>query len=212
MGTAYGDSETYKARFAKTKDDDDDAIASDLEDVSRYLDERLNAGDMGFLCDTLATTRLYVPKVDENGRGRRVLRVNDIASATGLEVTIDLDRDGNFSHDAALAATEYELQPLNADKGLAPQPWTKLVIPDWATAYSYWPPAYRVQVKALHGWPGGAPGRIVKACYELTAILRIESPRAERALNELNQVLTTSTAANNLVDGLIESYWRPAVG
>jgi hypothetical protein len=202
--TAYGDSETYKRLYDKSSNKDDDDIVAALEAVADYLDERLGYPE-GFFLDQSPTSRVYLAPADGYGRAERELVISPIASRVGLAVKINYNGDGDFDGEDDLATSDYELWPLNADKGRRPRPWTALVLPSWSSVGA-WPVETRVQVMALHGWPGGVPNAIVQASYELTAILRLESPRAERTMTDLNQTFSTSTRANRIVDDLVMVY------
>lgn len=95
---------------------------------------------------------------------RRRLAVDPIATTAGLAVTSDEDGDGTY--ETTWTATDYRLEPVNAeDKGL---PYTALV----AVAARNFPTSTErpgVRVAATFGWPGGTAPPLVRYATLLQA-------------------------------------------
>lgn len=194
---AYATAAQYRAVTGKTDTSQDAEILIDLKAVSRYLE-----GKMGrfFNKDADDVARIYIP---ENNLVS--IAVNDL-SAAPTTVQVDTDDDGTYA--TTLAATDYELLPLNSDKGPEPWPFTRIGMTPWGN-YSCFHRAVRVKVTAKFGWPA-IPIAIQQATCNLTAILRLESPRATTRIAELDGVMETSQQAQNIIQQLTGQYkvWR----
>lgn len=103
-----------------------------------------------------------------------------------------------------MAAADYRLLPLNAI--VEGEPYRQIQATTWGSQYR-WSAAYGIEITAFWGWPA-VPDAIVTATIELTAILRLESPRATNRINELDQVVSTSRAAQNILGELLHVYNR----
>jgi hypothetical protein len=205
IDAAYATPQEYRQSIDQQAAGDDLAITRDLLAVSRYLDRALGQ-ESGFNQDASAVVRSYY------GDGSRLLRVDNIATTSGLSIKIDEDNDGSFADESALASTDYQLRrngDLNPDKGPQPRPWNEIYLTHWGTKGS-WPLNQLVQLTAIFGWPV-VPEAIKAACIELTAILRVQSPRATRTVNELQQVLGTSRRGQDILDDLINAYGAAVV-
>lgn len=212
---AYATEATYRALIRRNDNVDDAVILADLKAVSRYLDRKLGRF---FTKDVSAVARVFYPNGYEAGDPEaenpwrfsvrsRDLRVDDIASTTGLSIKIDEDRDGLFSDETALASTDYQLFPLNADKGPEPAPWNVIHIPSWS-AKSGWPPGSPVEVTAIWGWPA-VPKAIERATCHLAAIVRMESPRALSGIGQdVESVLDQLPDGQRIVAQLSNAYRR----
>lgn len=215
---AYANDTKYKAIIGKSTGDNDTEINAQLLAVSRYIERRLGRF---FNRDDAVTSRLYYPSGYFSGNpeaenpwvgqpSSRTLEVDDISTTTGLVITIDSNRDGSFSGETALTAADYELLPLNADKGPEPKPWNIIHLPVWSTRIG-WMPGAPVQVTARFGWPA-VPEAIAQATCQLTAILRLESPRATNSISAgFDTVLGTSRQAQDIVNELSRVYERRKV-
>jgi hypothetical protein len=218
LSDAYADVTTYKARLGITVSTFDAHITTDLTLVSRYLDKKLNRRHTGFSSDGSLVSRVFYPRGYYAGnpeaenpwmgvRGSRDLTVDDISTATGLVITIDTNRDGNFADETALAATGYQLLPLNADKYPEPEPFNVIQLPAWSTRQG-WPAGCPVQVTAKFGWPA-IPTGITRATLDLTSILRLESPEAvTRTEEDVIGVLSGNEKAIAIVANLPKTYKR----
>ena len=188
---------------AKGVNDANGASRDELVAVSRYVEIKAGGPGHFFTKDAAAVNRLYV------GTGSRVLDLTydgcpGIADTTGLTIKVDNDDDGSFADETAWAATDYELRPLNAALGSEPRPYTEIFVPDWSTK-GYFPTRLRVQVTAIFGWPS-VPEAIKSAVIELTAILKMQGPRAANRYNDLDQVFSTSREARSIVAELRQAY------
>lgn len=134
----------------------------------------------------------------------RQLFVDDLVTVTTIK--IDEDRDGLFTDETALAATDYELLPRNAADGPEPAPYTTIELTPWGTKYAF-PTGCRVEVVGIFGWPA-VPQAIVRACCHLTAILRLDSARATGRIMELDNIYATSREAQTIVGELMMHYGR----
>ena len=201
IAAAYATVDEYKAVKGLEFDSTHDlVIGRQLLAMSRGLDRKL-AQPTGFNKDEAVTNRLYV------GSGTRCLAVEPIASTVGLVIKVNASHNGDFSGETAFPNTDYQLRPLNADKGPEPQPWTQIYLPDWSTR-GYWGEGYGVQVTGIHGWPE-VPEAIRLATIELTAMaLRIEGAYATGRIQELDQVENASPQARAQLRGLYERYNR----
>ncbi len=135
-----------------------------------------------------------------------VLYVDDLVSVSSIK--IDEDMDGSFDDESALAVTDYELLPRNAALGAEPRPYTAIELTPWGTKYAFQPGA-RVEVTGIHGWPA-VPEPVKRACIHLTAILRLETPRAQATVSELGQVVQSSPQARGIIRDLLTGYARLA--
>lgn len=218
LGDAYCDNVTYKAIIGKTSGDDDTEIDSQLLFVSRWVERFLGYKETGFNIDTAVANRIFYPRGYYSGnpeaenpwlgtRATRDLEVDPIATTTGLVITVDTDRDGSFADETALAATDYELRPLNADKSPEPRPWLVVHLPTWSTLAG-WYPGSPVQVTAKFGWPA-VPQAIVQLTAQLVAIWRLETPRATSQISAgFDTVIGTSGPAQSILKDVARSYKR----
>lgn len=126
-------------------------------------------------------------------------------SLTSIE--IDENRTGIYS--LTLEATDYQLLPHNAANRPEPEPYRQIELLTWGSQTA-WPASSQVKLTGIFGWPQ-VPPAIVSATIEITGILRLESPRATNAINEMNQVLGTSRRAQDIIDELRRAYTNPAV-
>ncbi len=201
IADAYADATTYRSLVSKSDSGEDSEIDTDLKAVSRYLDRVLGRF---FTKDARAKARIFTHAPQLNPR---TLWVDDIA-VSPASIKINEDGDGDFADDTSLASTDYELWPLNADKGPEPRPWTMIYLPEWSgrQRWSNGQPR-RVEVTAQWGWPA-IPDAIVRATVHLTAILRLESPRATAQIADLDTTIQASREAQGIVRDLANAYRR----
>lgn len=185
---AYATSAEYRAVTGKTDTSDDSDILKDLTAISRYLDGKL---ERFFTKDAEDVSRIYIldHASDE-------LLTDDLVSVSAI--AIDSDTDDTYE----TSVTNYELLPRNADKGPEPRPYTKIRLLN-----SSFPANVRIQVTGVFGWPD-VPEAIQRATIHLTAILRIESPRATRRISELGDVMEASPDAMSIIRQLTDRYRR----
>lgn len=217
---AYATAEEYRQGISPQKTDtsDDTEIDLDLLAVTRHLNNELGRSETGFNKDAAAVTRQYLgpysgsvnPEAEnpwKYARGQRLLYIDELVSVTSVQT----DEDGDGTVDTSWTKdTDYQLFPLNADKGPEPRPYTALFIPDWTTQRLRWPPGRLVAINGVWGWPS-VPPAIKRACIQLTAILRLESPRATSQINDVGAVLATSGVAQGIIQRLAQNYGRISV-
>ena len=190
----------YEAAFGSGVDNVEE-LGRQLSAVSRWIEWRCG---QQFARDAAAVARVFV------GDGTPRLWLETNLGATPTAVAIDVNNDGSYA--GAVAAGSLEPWPLNAAIGPEARPWRALDLRPWATDYTSWPAGLRVRVTAVWGWPA-VPEAVRQACVQLTAILRIESPRATSTVDELGRAIGMSSAASRIVDSLLEAYPRvPVVG
>ena len=213
---AYATAEQYRTATTIDSTGSDDDIVVDLGAISRYMEKRLgrfftkDAADVARQFYTSHTGAL-LPEAENPWklcRGERVLQVDDM-SAAPTTVKVDENADGVCEKTYAIG-TDCVVWPMNALKGPEPKPYTALFIPDWTTKSLNWPPARLVDITAKWGWPS-VPGAIQRGCIHLTAILRLETPRAKNSMSEIGEVLGTSKQANAIIDELIRHYGRVTI-
>ncbi len=195
---AYATAAEYRAVTSKDDTSEDAEILTDLTAVTRYIEKRI---DRFFTKDASAATRVYDPR--ETGRS---LPIDDLVTLTSIKT--DTDRDGSFADETAFASTDYELLPRNAAVGPEPSPYTCIYIPTWSTQ-ALFTPGTLVQVVAVFGW-NAVPEAVKRACIHMTAILRLETPRATRSVSSDGEILGASFSAQNMIEDLIRHYGRPA--
>jgi len=199
---AYATAATYRAVISKTDTGDDSAIDDDLTAMSRYIERRLRRF---FTKDASAVARVYLPA--KYAADPRILWTDDIVSVSSIK--IDTDNDGSFSDESALASTDYELWPLNAADGPEVEPFTMIYLPESGDEVQW---RYRVEVTAIFGW-NAVPTAIERAICHLTAVLRLETPRATRQVTEMGDTIETSQQAIRIIDRIADAYGRnTAVG
>lgn len=202
IGDAYATAAEYRGVIGGTETSADTLILRQLKATSRYLERKLG---QYFNKDASVTTRKY--RADGTG----IIEIEPVASTTGLLIAVDDSYDGDFTDETDLAAADFELWPLNADKGPEPRPWTELRATGWG-ARSYFDEGFYVQVTAIHGWPA-VPDAIAMATIELTAMaLRLEGPYATQVIQEMETVVNASPQARSILKGLYQVYNRYPVG
>src|SRR3989442_15537509 len=140
---SYATVQVYRDVVSKSDTGNDGAIEDALRAVSRWIDRRVGRF---FTQDGTVRQRIYVvpgslrspyaaPPLgwaeSENpwryGIYSRVLEVDDISVTNGFQIIADENNDGLFT-EAPWATTDYELWPINADKGPVASPWTSIAI------------------------------------------------------------------------------------
>lgn len=130
---------------------DDARLELSISAASRQIDA--HSGRV-FWLESGAATRFY------NVAEPMVADVLDIASRTGLVVSIDEDDDGGFST-TLTETTDFILEPLNAEYLTPIQPWDRITMVD-----NYRFPMKRrpgLRVTAVHGYPA-VPDAVSSAC------------------------------------------------
>ncbi len=198
VSDAYATAAQYRSLIGKTDTGQDADVLTDLKAVSRYLEGKLGRF---FNKDASDATRLYmVPATSDH------IWIDDL-SAAPTTIKIDMDGDGSFADESALAAGDYELLPRNAAAGPEARPYTQIRLTEYGN-YVQFVAGQRVQVVAKFGWPA-VPDAIQRATIHLTAILRLETPRATRRISELDGTIEASADAMGIVRQLTDDYWKP---
>lgn len=197
IGDAYATAAEYRTAIGRTDAGDDAQILLDLNAISRFLEGKL---ERFFNKDTAAVARTYIPSENVSS-----LRVDDLAAAP-TSILVDDDFDGEFDDETALASSDYELRPLNADKGPEARPFTRIALTPWGGRAMFYK-GIRVQVTAQWGWPA-VPQAIKTATIHLCAILRLETPRATKRVVELDTVMEASPDAQSIIRQLTDDYRR----
>ncbi len=219
LGDAYATAEEYRAALDGKDPQKDNVILVDLLACSRFM-ERITQV-LSFNVDEADTTRLYyadpggsdqIQRIQSAGASLAISGVRELwidpLSADPTSIKIDEDQDGLFTDETALASTAYELRPLNAQLNPEPEPFTSIVLTRWGNKGA-WPIGSRVQVVGKFGWPS-VPPAIKQACIQLTAIWRIESPRATIEVSQgFESVTSLSTQAAGIVERMVRSYRSP---
>lgn len=190
----YATAAEYRAAIKPDADNANDAsILLDLTAISRHLEGKLGRV---FNKDASDTTVVYEP--DRSGD---VLKIGDYSAAP---TTVSLDLDGDGVAEELVDAADYEMHDLDALLRAEPWPYTRIVATRWGTRGS-WSRGVRVAVVGKRGWPA-VPAGIKAGAIQLTAIWRLETPRATRRIQEMGDVIESSPDAQRIVRALIDQY------
>jgi hypothetical protein len=195
IADAYATAAEYKTEIDKTIAEDDPAITRDLMAVSRYIDRELGRF---FTRDAVAVTRDFRPVP-----GLGYLKIDDLSAAPTL---VQVDDNDSGTPGTTITSGNYELWPLNAPKQPEPEPYTRIYIPAWSNREP-WVYGRLVRITGQWGWPS-VPSAIRDATIWLTAILRLETARAQSTVTELGQVFGASAQARGIVEKLMQAYSR----
>lgn len=191
---AYAQVSDYRAALSMTGTTDnnaDEEIQQDLIASSRYIEQR----SARVFARAAAVLIFY-------GDGSSLIDIDDCVSLTGVK----LDRDQDGIYETTLTANDYELWPLNATAGPELQPYTQVHFTLWGSVIAL-PATIRAQLTGTFGWPT-VPLSVSRACIELTAIKRLQSPRSTGRIDEFGNTIDMSGQARNMVDELLQSYRR----
>jgi len=200
IGEPYVSTATYMRRSKSVDQSKVADLRVDLLTVTKHLNAELG---QNFWCTDLVARTF-------DGSGCDILDLPSIATAAGVAVKINHNRDGNFAGESALAAAEYELTPRDRAFDGTGRPYTGLQLVSWGSQ-RYWPRGTRVQVTARWGWLE-PPEQIVVATYELTRILRLEGARASNRFDDESGTiffLSRDAQARGIVAGLLNDFWKP---
>ena len=205
----------YRTAIRKDDTTDDTEILNDITAVTRYMERALGCF---FTKDASAIARDYYapsqgpvyPEAENPwkyaGKYTRTLHLDtDLVSVT----TLVTDDNSDGTPETTWAATDYQLIPLNADKGSEARPYTALYCPQWSTKLG-WPPTRIVRITGVWGWPA-VPAAVKRGAINLAAILRLESPRSSRNVSSIGDVISVSKEAQGIVDDLTRVYGRASV-
>ncbi len=199
---AYASVAFYRSRSDKIDDSEDSVIADDLLAISRLIDARVfGAGSSNrFTRDSSSNARIFMPRY-----GGYDLGIDALVSLS--EIAIDETFDNTFSK--VLTTADYELLPRNALQGGEAKPYTQIQATLWGSQQVFIPRA-RVRVTGIWGWPA-IPQPVVRACVELTRLLRLSTPRATSTITDFGTVVGQSAQARNIIDELVFNYSRVAL-
>ncbi len=207
---AYATAAEYRAAVDKSDNTEDAVLLSMLGGVSRLIDRQCG-GPMGprfFTKDAAVVVRLF------DGSGLRRLYVNDIATATGLVVKVDLDADYSFTgaSETLTVNTHFLLGPRNADKGAEPAPFTRLDIRPGNAVLSKWPEQMNaIQVTAKYGWPA-VPQAVKDSTISLVRQLRdLQEAGFTLTLQNLEASIRQSPLAVTIMRDVVREYGRQGV-
>lgn len=195
----YADLATVKSMLGKSTDDDrDDLVNQAILSASRMIEKRCGRR---FYADKTATTRTYrASERTTNVDLDQVLRVDDIATATG--VTVATGQTG-VSGGSYIPVTTFDLGPFNSP--VLNLPFTEVRAPvGWLLAYQL------VQVTAKWGWPM-VPNEIGQATALLASRLyrRKDSPQGVLGNSEWGIARVSRTDPD--VEALIAPYIVPVI-
>lgn len=190
---AYATAAEYRRVVGMTDAGLDAEIEKDLISVSRYIDGEMRRF---FTRNGTPVARRYLPS-----ETRSTLNVHDIAEAPTL-VRVDINKNNSFA--LTLSPADYELLPIEAQQGSEPWPFTAIRLTPWG-ALPCFVADQRVEITAIFGWPQ-VPAAIQRATIHVAALLRLETPRATKRINELNENVETSHQAQNIVRQLASQY------
>jgi hypothetical protein len=196
----YAELAEYKQRVGKTTNDDDALLSELLKGVSRLLDQECGRF---FTQDAAVVTRLYA------GNGQPILYIDDVATATGLIVKVDLDADFLFTgaDETLTEGTHFWLGPANADKGPEPKPYRYLEVVPANGRLTVWPEQARaVSVTAKFGWPA-IPGAIREAAVFVTReIVDFHKAGPSATLQNIEAAINLSPTAFVIVQRIKREY------
>jgi hypothetical protein len=199
--TVYADPLDLRAQFGDLRDTlDETQIERALRAASRGIDDHCGRR---FWQDTTVQTRTY-PVVDYY----KPVRVDDIASKTGLIVKVDTGLNGAFASTWTIDV-DFRLDPRNADKDNAAYAWTQIA----PLGGAIWPLDWlarrdTLQVTATFGW-SAIPDPVNQACLLLAAGLfkRKDAPFGVAGFDGFGAVRVRDDPA---VEKLLYRYVRTA--
>ena len=199
---AYATAAEYRSRTGQSDATDDTLLGALLGAVSRLIDRE---SERFFGIDAAVVARLY------DGNGLTRLYIDDVATATGLIVKVDLDDDYAFTgaSETLTEGTHYWIGPANAGLGSEVSPFRFLDIVPANGRLSVWPSGLRkVQVTAKFGW-AAVPAAIKEATILVTRELReLEKSGFTLTLENIDQGINLSPAAFSLIQRIKAEYGR----
>ena len=176
---------------------EDATMESAIESASRIIDAHTNRR---FYSDTTVSARVYYANTSIR------CTVDDFSTTTGLIIKTDTGDNGTY--DQTWAATEYILEPINAEiGGVSGQPYNTIVatIPKMFPVTGRRP---RIQVTAKWGW-ASVPDTVRQACLIQAARLfrRAQTPEGFAA-GESFGAIRVSTKLDPDVQMLLAPFRR----
>lgn len=191
LSDAYATAVEYRTLTDMSDTTKDADILKDITAVSRYVEFKL---DRFFNKESEDSIRTYL--VAEN---TDALWIDDL-SATPTLIKVDTDEDGVYEE----TIIDYELLPFNATLEPEPKPYMQIRLVPWGDKTVFYK-GERVQVTGKYGWPS-VPEAVKRAVMHMTAILRLESPRATRRIPELGDTIEASSEGQAIVRQLLDKY------
>jgi len=205
---AYATLAEYQARTNKNSSADSATVEALLDAVSRFFDSRCRRRD-GFNLSDAVEARVYDAAVDNEGR---LWLPDDVATATGLVVKVDLNADYDYADtDEQLTIdVDFWIGPYNAAKGTEKRPYEWLRVHPNSTKLSAWPEQERaVEVTAKYGWPA-VPGAIKEAVVAVTrSLVDLQVSGGALTLQDIEQAVTIDPKLSFLVKDIERQYKRP---
>jgi len=202
VDAAYATAAEYRSRAGQSDATDTTLLDALLAAVSRLIERE---SERFFGIDASVVARLY------DGNGLTRLYIDDVATATGLIVKVDLDDDYAFTgaDETLTEATHYWIGPANAALGPEVSPYRFLDIVPANGRLSVWPSGLRkVQVTANFGW-AAVPPAIKEATILVTRELReLEKSGFTLTLENIDQGINLSPAAFSLIQRIKAEYGR----
>lgn len=194
---AFETAANYRAVIDKTDTGEDAEILTDLTAIARFMERELRGEGRHFTKDAGNVARTFKPEGNFPE-----LWVDDFVSVSTLKI------DDNFDGTAetVVVAADYVLKPRNAAVGAEPRAFTSIEMTNTGTRLYFYANTV-VEVTGVWGWPS-IPEAIKRASIHLTAILRLETPRAQATVSEIGQLMQMSPKAMGIIDRLGEVYRR----
>jgi hypothetical protein len=193
----YATAAEYRAALDKTDTAEDAEVLLDLTSVSRWLD--MEYGRF-FTKDAAAVARKFYGRATTD----YALRIDDLVSVTSVKS----DDNDDGTAETTWAATDYQLLPLNADKGSEPRPYDHIIVPRWSTKGAF-VDRRLIEITGVWGWPA-VPEAIKRATIYITSIIRLEGNRGISQVTDLGTIITANPQARSLVERLGKTYSRKA--
>lgn len=211
---AFATAEEYRAEVGRVGDVDDPTINRNLLGVSRYIERRF---DRQFTKDAAPVARDFFgshsgridPEAENPWRYARASRMLHLDTDLVSVTSIVADEDGDGTPETTWAVTDYQLLPLNADKGPEPKPYNALYVPQHSTKGA-WPAGRLVRITGVWGWPA-VPEAIKLACIHITSLVRVESPRAKSQVSDMGEIIGVSSSAQGIIHDLMRHYGKVTV-
>lgn len=194
LTNAYATEDQFRAHMGDTNKLAADLCVRALNAASRAIDQFCGRR---FWKDAEPVARRYRPRDEE------WVLVDDISTAAGLVIAIGTD--GTYT--TTLAATDYELGPVNAE--VDGKPWWSISSPTGAFPVSK--TRATLLVTARGGWPGVHPDGVEEACLLKAAKLfgRKDSRDGVRGFSDFGPVRISRYEDPDVVD-LLEDFVRNA--
>lgn len=211
----------YRARVNKESGDDDDVIERQLAGMSQVIARACgrhftNTGTVvtKYYDGIGGPTRILHPYTERDFiqatrgvTGTLYLR-DDIATTSGLVVTVDLD--GDYVPETVLTRNvDYFLEPYNAGTRVEPEPYTQLSLVPNSSTITSWPENKRsIKIDAVWGWLS-VPNAVREAVVLLVREIRdLQESGVTLTLQDMDAAIRLSPRAPNIISDIVKSYGR----